>query len=81
MNPVTLRACLYFAISFGTLAVNEFKSFADGTVEPSFWRLAWVFGSALVAGLVTLRAYFDGSAERERLKNEKNDTNAGAGTV
>ena len=65
------RAALYFSITAGALAVNDIKAFADGSLEPTPWRLAYVTGSAVVAGLVSLRAYFDGSAERNRTENQK----------
>jgi hypothetical protein len=66
------RAALYFSITAGALAVNDIKAFADGTLEPTPWRLAYVAGSSLVSGLVALRAYFDGSAERSKQNQSPN---------
>jgi hypothetical protein len=69
--PVIFRAILYFNIAALPVLLSEIKPFADDTAVPNSWKITWICGNAFLSGLIALRAYYDGSAERH--KNENSD--------
>jgi hypothetical protein len=62
--PVIYRASLYFAIAVLAVFAAELKPYADAEVMPSAGKLSYIAIGAVLSGLVTIRAYFDGSAQR-----------------
>lgn len=62
--PVIFRAVLYFAIAFlGAIAEKVVSILeTDAWPTPQRWVLALIVGTSV--GLVTLRAFYDGSAQR-----------------
>jgi hypothetical protein len=64
MNPTMFRASLYFAIAFLTPFSAKVLTSLDAGKWPSGQEaVAGIIGATL-AGLIALRAYYDGSALR-----------------
>lgn len=68
--PVLFRATMYFWLAVIMLAADELKTYADMTPEQlaahpmTTYKLVWLILASIGAGLISLRAYYDGSAQR-----------------
>jgi hypothetical protein len=63
--PTLFRGWLYFTLAALPVFLSEVNDYtADGVKPPNAFKLMWIFGSALVAGLVAIRAFYDGSVQR-----------------
>lgn len=70
-GPIVFRAALYFAIAFLSPFAEQVSDFLSKDQWPSTQRFCLAIIIGLIAGLTSLRAYFDGSAERARTTNNK----------
>lgn len=64
--PVLFRGWLYFMIAALPVMITAVQPFADSGVSPTFWQVTMGVLSATSAGLVALRAFYDGSAQRHQ---------------
>ena len=62
--PVLFRGWLYFMIAALSVLITEIQPYADSGVAPSLWQVLWFSSSAFLSGLVAIRAFYDGSAQR-----------------
>jgi len=69
---IIFRAILYFLIAALPAFADNLKSFADNNTSPSLWKFVWILVVSIIPGLVSLRAFYDGAAQRHQDKKEAN---------
>lgn len=72
--PVLFRATLYFLIAALPVMIEKLNAVVNGEVKVvpvGYWWLAGVAG--IYQGLVSLRAYYDGSAQRHSDEQDEKD--------
>lgn len=70
--PILFRGALYFLIPYLAIMAEKFGPFAEQDSWPSSVRLFWWNLLAIGSGLVALRAFYDGSAERHSQELKSN---------
>jgi len=75
---VILRGFLYVGIAMLTAVTAWVQSVpVDKIASLTWWDYGTMGVSVALTGMVTLRAFIDGSAERERTKNGNGKSNGG----
>ncbi len=64
--PVIFRAGLYFLIASLPTFLDNTKTYADSGTRPALWKLIWIIGVSVVEGLVSVRAFYDGTVQRHK---------------
>lgn len=67
--PIVFRATLYFLIASLPIIISSLHDCIWGDQKWTLLYAWWVLLSAFLGGLIALRAFYDGSAERDRVAN------------
>ena len=67
--PIVFRATLYFLIASLPIIISSLHDCIWGDQKWTLLYGWWVLLSAFLGGLIALRAFYDGSAERDRVAN------------
>ena len=67
--PIVFRATLYFLIASLPIVISSLHDCIWGDQKWTLLYGWWVLLSAFLGGLIALRAFYDGSAERDRVAN------------
>lgn len=65
-GPIVFRGSLYFIASFLTSMVDKIGPFLDKGEWPSWPRMVLGFLIGTTNGVIAVRAFYDGSAERHK---------------